>query len=295
MHNVIKSMTGFGRGIVERDQTKIICEIKALNGKYFDAEIRLPKYLAELDPLVRKFLSDKLTRGTLTVSYHIKVESENGLNQEIRINLPLAKQYLEAIRNLEFDLGTVLNDPMREVLKVPDVLGLGEKEVSSELKDAIIEATQIASEKINDYRIEEGAATGKQLKEYIHQISNELILIENLEGDRREALRERVYGNVLEHVGENNVDENRLEQELLIYLDKWDISEEKQRLNQHIKYFIDTLQQEPTGRKLQFIAQEMGREINTLGVKSNYFLMQQGVVKMKETLEHIKEQVLNIV
>jgi len=288
-------MTGFGRGIVERDQTKIICEIKALNGKYFDAEIRLPKYLAELDPLVRKFLSDKLTRGTLTVSYHIKVESENGLNQEIRINLPLAKQYLEAIRNLEFDLGTVLNDPMREVLKVPDVLGLGEKEVSSELKDAIIEATQIASEKINDYRIEEGAATGKQLKEYIHQISNELILIENLEGDRREALRERVYGNVLEHVGENNVDENRLEQELLIYLDKWDISEEKQRLNQHIKYFIDTLQQEPTGRKLQFIAQEMGREINTLGVKSNYFLMQQGVVKMKETLEHIKEQVLNIV
>ena len=295
MHNVIRSMTGFGRGTVERDQTKIICEIKALNGKYFDAEIRLPKYLAELDPLVRKFLSDKLTRGTLTVSYHIKAESENGLNQEIRINLPLAKQYLEAIRNLEFDLGTVLNDPMREVLKVPDVLGLGEKEVSSELKDAIIEATQIASEKINDYRIEEGAATGKQLKEYIHQISNELILIENLEGDRREALRERVYGNVLEHVGENNVDENRLEQELLIYLDKWDISEEKQRLNQHIKYFIDTLQQEPTGRKLQFIAQEMGREINTLGVKSNYFLMQQGVVKMKETLEHIKEQVLNIV
>ncbi len=295
MHNVIRSMTGFGRGTVERDQTKIICEIKALNGKYFDAEIRLPKYLAELDPLVRKFLSDKLTRGTLTVSYHIKVESDNGLNQEIRINLPLAKQYLEAIRNLEFDLGTVLNDPMREVLKVPDVLGLGEKEVSSELKDAIIEATQIASEKINDYRIEEGAATGKQLKEYIHQISNELILIENLEGDRREALRERVYGNVLEHVGENNVDENRLEQELLIYLDKWDISEEKQRLNQHIKYFIDTLQKEPTGRKLQFIAQEMGREINTLGVKSNYFLMQQGVVKMKETLEHIKEQVLNIV
>ena len=288
-------MTGFGRGTVERNQTKIICEIKALNGKYFDAEIRLPKYLAELDPLVRKFLSDKLTRGTITVSYHIKTESENGVNQEIRINLPLAKQYLEAIRNLESDLGTVLSDPMREVLKVPDVLGLGEKEVSGELKDAIIEATQIASVKLDDYRIEEGAATGKQLKEYIHQISNELILIENLEGDRREALRERVYGNVLEHVGENNVDENRLEQEILIYLDKWDISEEKQRLNQHIKYFIDTLQREPTGRKLQFISQEMGREINTLGVKSNYFLMQQSVVKMKETLEHIKEQVLNIV
>ena len=109
-------MTGFGRGTVERDQTKIICEIKALNGKYFDAEIRLPKYLAELDPLVRKFLSDKLTRGTLTVSYHIKVESENGLNQEIRINLPLAKQYLEAIRNLEFDLGTVLNDKIYQIV-----------------------------------------------------------------------------------------------------------------------------------------------------------------------------------
>ena len=288
-------MTGFGRGTVERDRSKITCEIKALNGRYFDAEIRLPKYLAELDPFVRKFLSDKLTRGTLTVSYHIKTDSENNLNQEIRINLPLAKQYLEAIRNLESDLDIVLSDPMREVLKVPDVLGLGEKEISNEIKDAIIEATQIASEQLDEYRIEEGAATGKQLKEYIHQISNELILIENLEGDRRESLRERVYGNVLEHVGENNVDENRLEQEILIYLDKWDISEEKQRLNQHIKYFIDSLEQEPTGRKLQFISQEMGREINTLGVKSNYFLMQQCVVKMKETLEHIKEQVLNIV
>lgn len=295
MHNVIRSMTGFGRGMVESEQTKVTCEIKALNGRYFDAEIRLPKYLAELDPIVRKFLSDKLTRGTITVSYHIKNDTDNNVNQEIRINLPLAKQYLQALKDLESDLGTTLSDPMREVLKVPDVLGLGEKEISSELKDAIIEVTKIAAEKLDEYRRDEGKATGKQLDQYIQQISNELILVENLEGDRREALRERVYGNVLEHVGENNVDENRLEQEILIYLDKWDISEEKQRLNQHIKYFIDTLHQEPTGRKLQFISQEMGREINTLGVKSNYFLMQQCVVKMKETLEHIKEQVLNIV
>jgi len=295
MHDVIRSMTGFGRGIVESEQTKVTCEIKSLNGRYFDAEIRLPKYLSELDPLIRKLLSEKLTRGTITVAYHIKNESDNNLNQEIRINIPLAKQYLKALRDIESDLETTLSDPLREVLKVPDVLGLGEKEVSTELKDAIIEATKIAAEKLDGYRKDEGQATGKQLGEYIHQISNELILVENLEGDRREALRERVYGNVLEHVGENNVDENRLEQEILIYLDKWDISEEKQRLNQHIKYFIDTLQQEPTGRKLQFISQEMGREINTLGVKSNYFLMQQSVVKMKETLEHIKEQVLNIV
>jgi uncharacterized protein (TIGR00255 family) len=187
-----------------------------------------------------------------------------------------------------------LNDPIREVLKVPDVMGVGEREISDEFKAEIVKVTLEAAKNLDVFRAIEGQATADKLKELIESISDDVLLIENHEDNRRESLRERIYGNVLEHIKEHNVDENRLEQEILLYLDKWDIAEEKQRLGQHLDFFIRSLKEEPKGRKLNFIAQEMGREMNTLGVKSNYFPMQECAVRMKEKLEQIKEQVLNI-
>ncbi len=284
-------MTGFGRAQSENDKWTIICEIKALNGRYFEADIRLPKYLNELDSKLRRALSEYLERGTITVTYNIKT---NDAPSKISVNTDLAKEYLEALNHLGGTLGLELSDPMREILKVPDVMGVGEREISDEFKEEIIKITLDAAGKLDEFRMVEGQATAQKLKQLIESISDDVLLIEHQEDNRREALRERIYGNVLEHIKEQNLDENRLEQEILLYLDKWDIAEEKQRLSQHLDFFIRTLREEPKGRKLNFIAQEMGREMNTLGVKSNFFPMQECAVRMKEKLEQIKEQVLNL-
>lgn len=284
-------MTGFGRAQSENDKWTIICEIKALNGRYFEADIRLPKYLNELDSKLRRALSEYLERGTITVTYNIKT---NDAPSKISVNTDLAKEYLEALNHLGGTLGLELSDPMREILKVPDVMGVGEREISDEFKEEIIKITLEAAGKLDEFRMVEGQATAQKLKQLVESISDDVLLIEHQEDNRREALRERIYGNVLEHIKEQNLDENRLEQEILLYLDKWDIAEEKQRLSQHLDFFIRTLREEPKGRKLNFIAQEMGREMNTLGVKSNYFPMQECAVRMKEKLEQIKEQVLNL-
>jgi uncharacterized protein (TIGR00255 family) len=288
---IAKSMTGFGRAYSENEKWNISCEIKALNGRYFEADIRLPKYLNELDSKIRRSLSEMLERGTLTVTYNIKTTDAPS---KISVNVALAKEYLNALNELSTQLGLTLNDPIREVLKVPDVMGVGEREISDEFKAEIVKVTLEAAKNLDVFRAIEGQATADKLKELIESISDDVLLIENHEDNRRESLRERIYGNVLEHIKEHNVDENRLEQEILLYLDKWDIAEEKQRLGQHLDFFIRSLKEEPKGRKLNFIAQEMGREMNTLGVKSNYFPMQECAVRMKEKLEQIKEQVLNI-
>ena len=288
---IAKSMTGFGRAYSENEKWNISCEIKALNGRYFEADIRLPKYLNELDSKTRRSLSEMLERGTLTVTYNIKTTDAPS---KISLTVALAKEYLNALNELSTQLGLTLNDPIREVLKVPDVMGVGEREISDEFKAEIVKVTLEAAKNLDVFRAIEGQATADKLKELIESISDDVLLIENHEDNRRESLRERIYGNVLEHIKEHNVDENRLEQEILLYLDKWDIAEEKQRLGQHLDFFIRSLKEEPKGRKLNFIAQEMGREMNTLGVKSNYFPMQECAVRMKEKLEQIKEQVLNI-
>lgn len=295
MSVTIQSMTGFGRAVIENNQLKATCEIKALNGRYFESDIRLPKYLYELDAPIRRMLSEKLERGTITCVFNIKITDEASANQEIQVNEALAKKYLQALQGLSDELNVEFRDPFREILRVPEVIGTAEKEISEELKTGIIQLTQMAADNLIQFRLEEGRATGEKLLSLIHSISQDLFVVENHESARRESLKERIYGNLLEHIKEELLDQNRLEQELLIYLDKWDIAEEKQRLSQHIQFFIQSLQSEPKGRKLNFIAQEMGREMNTMGVKSNYFPMQQAVVQMKEKLEQIKEQVLNIV
>lgn len=287
-------MTGFGRAVIENEYIKATCEIKALNGRYFEADIRLPKFLYEIDASIRRMLSEKLERGTITCIYNIKLVDEQNASQEIQVNEILARKYLNALQSLSSSLNVELNNPFREIIKVPEVIGTADKEISEDIKNEIIQLTMSAADNLIKFREIEGVATGEKLMHLVQSISKDLIVVENEEDARKEALKERIYGNLREHIQENLIDQNRMEQEILIYLDKWDIAEEKQRLTQHVNYFIQSLKTEPKGRKLNFIAQEMGREMNTMGVKSNYFPMQQAVVQMKEKLEQIKEQVLNL-
>jgi len=294
MSDPIKSMTGFGRAKVENDRWSILCEIKALNGRYFEVDLRMPKMLNEWDPTWRKLLNERLERGTITC--HIKVEQmEQGDAQGLEANMALAQQYLKVLQDLGSAVGAPLQDPLKEVIRYPDVLKQSEKEADDSLAGMVKDCLIQAANSLDTFRCSEGAATGNKLTQLIGSISEDLQTVEREEAPRKEGLRERVYHNLHEHIKQNGVDDARFEQELLVYLDKWDIAEEKQRLGQHLDYFQECLRTEPKGRKLNFIAQEMGREMNTMGVKSNHFPMQQAVVAMKEKLEQIKEQVLNIV
>lgn len=291
----MRSMTGFGRAQMETQELRVVCEIKALNGRYFEADVRLPKYLFDLDPQIRKILSDRLERGTIHCSFSISYLSAAGVDIDIQVNVPLAQAYLDKWQLLSEELSLEFRDPFREVLKIPEVIYAGERTISDDMKSVILQATDKAAQSLHAFRVVEGAATCEKLTSLVKEIDADLQVVISHEDARKQGLRDKIYGNLNEHVKEGIVDPSRFEQEVLLYLDKWDIAEEKQRLQQHIHYFLDCLEKEPLGRKLNFIAQEMGREMNTMGVKSNYFPMQQAVVQMKEKLEQIKEQVLNIV
>ncbi|MCX8485283.1 MAG: hypothetical protein RLZZ146_1708 [Bacteroidota bacterium] len=291
----IQSMTGFGRAQIETPTLRAVCEIKALNGRYFEADLRLPKFLYEIDAQIRRQLNEKLERGTITCTYSITFPNVKAEDQTIHINAGLAKAYLDKYQELSASLGVEFRDPFREIIRIPEVIQSGERSIDESVKQTIVDLTMQAADLLVQFRKEEGAATGVKLLSLVDSIQADLNEVSVHEEPRKQGLRERIYGQLAEHVSAELRDNNRFEQEILLYLDKWDIAEEKQRLQQHLDYFKTCLKKEPLGRKLNFIAQEMGREMNTMGVKSNYFPMQQAVVQMKEKLEQIKEQVLNLV
>ncbi len=291
----IQSMTGFGRAQIETPTLRAVCEIKALNGRYFEADLRLPKFLYEIDVQIRRQLNEKLERGTITCTYSITFPNVKAEDQTIQINAGLAKAYLDKYQELSSSLGVEFRDPFREIIRIPEVIQSGERSIDESVKQTIVDLTMQAADLLVQFRKEEGAATGVKLLSLVESIQLDLNEVSIHEEPRKQGLRDRIYGQLAEHVSAELRDNNRFEQEILLYLDKWDIAEEKQRLQQHLDYFKTCLKKEPLGRKLNFIAQEMGREMNTMGVKSNYFPMQQAVVQMKEKLEQIKEQVLNLV
>lgn len=291
----IQSMTGFGRAQIETPTLRAVCEIKALNGRYFEADLRLPKFLYEIDAQIRRQLNEKLERGTITCTYSITFPNVKAEDQTIHINAGLAKAYLDKYQELSSSLGVEFRDPFREIIRIPEVIQSGERSIDESVKQTIVDLTMQAADLLVQFRKEEGAATGVKLLSLVESIQLDLNEVSIHEEPRKQGLRDRIYGQLSEHVSAELRDNNRFEQEVLLYLDKWDIAEEKQRLQQHLDYFKTCLKKEPLGRKLNFIAQEMGREMNTMGVKSNYFPMQQAVVQMKEKLEQIKEQVLNLV
>lgn len=291
---MLLSMTGYGRATgVFQDKT-ITVEIRSLNSKYTDLRLKLPNSYKEKEIVLRKLITERAERGKIDLTIDIK---SNEGDDEYSLNQGLFKKYYLELSRLREELGMDNGDLMQAILKLPNVVMADEATVHEAEWQAVRNTVEEALAKFMNFRQEEGQAMGKDLELRIENISTYLESLSPYEKERVNKLRNRLQQNLNEYLGRENVDENRYEQEVLFYLEKIDITEEKVRLSQHCKFFLEQLQSKGNqkGRKLSFISQEMGREINTLGAKAYSSNIQRIVVKMKEDLEKIKEQVANLV
>ncbi|WP_315326172.1 YicC/YloC family endoribonuclease [Prevotella pallens] len=291
---MILSMTGYGKAVVTYKEKKISVEIKSLNSKNFDLSTRIAPLYREKEMEVRQTLANLLERGK--VDFSLWIEKDAALDAT-PINVQLVKNYYQQIKNIATEIGIPEpNDWFSTLLHLPDVTTKTEIEVLEEDEwNVTKQAIDKAVECLIDFRKQEGAALERKFHEKINNIEALLKSIEPYEESRVPKIKEKIIEG-LEQVAKVDYDRNRLEQELIYYIEKLDINEEKQRLANHLNYFRETMQEKGhgIGKKLGFIAQEMGREINTTGSKSNQAEMQNIVVKMKDELEQIKEQVLNV-
>lgn len=290
---MILSMTGYGRATVELPSEKIHVEIKSLNSKSLDLCVRVAPLFREREMELRALVSKAVERGK--VDFTVWVDKE-GAAAATPVRADLAKGYYRQFASLAAELGIAPpSDWLALLARMPDVLAKGEDATLDDGQwQAACRAVEEALAQLTAFRRQEGAALEQMFRAKIGNISRLLAEVEPYEQARVEKIRGRIVEN-LEKIKDVEYDRNRLEQELIYYIEKLDVSEEKQRLGNHLKYFIDTLEGEHgQGKKLGFIAQEMGREINTLGSKSNQAEMQNIVVRMKDELEQIKEQVLNV-
>ncbi len=288
-------MTGYGKAVAELPDKKIVVEIKSLNSKALDLSTRIAPLYREKEIEVRNELSKVLERGK--VDFTLSIEKKEGIEQAIPINQELVKGYYRQIVSLSQTLGVpVPTDWFQILLRMPDVMTKSEvQEVTEEEWETVQTTIDEALNNLIEFRKQEGAALESKFREKIANITRHLDSIGFYEKERVERVKERIIDALEKTIG-LDYDKNRLEQELIYYIEKLDVNEEKQRLANHLNYFISTLEGgEGQGKKLGFIAQEMGREINTLGSKSNHAEMQKIVVLMKDELEQIKEQVLNVV
>lgn len=290
---MILSMTGYGKAVVAYKEKKINVEVKSLNSKSLDLSARIAPLYREKEMEIRRLIAQKLERGK--VDFSLWVEKETTIDAT-PINAALVENYYHQIKTIAANTGIPEpSDWFTTLLRLPDVTTKTEVEVLEEeewhaAKQAITEAL----DKLIEFRTQEGAALQKKFTEKIDNISALLKSIEPFEKSRVPKIKDKIIDG-LKQIPEVDYDKNRLEQELIYYIEKLDISEEKQRLSNHLKYFRETMNESGhgVGKKLGFISQEMGREINTTGSKSNQAEMQNIVVKMKDELEQIKEQVLN--
>ncbi len=290
---MILSMTGYGKAVVAYKEKKINVEVKSLNSKSLDLSARIAPLYREKEMEIRRLLAQKLERGK--VDFSIWVEKESTVDAT-PINAALVENYYKQIKAISASTGIPEpEDWFTTLLRLPDVTAKTEVEVlDDEEWEVAQQAINEAIEKLIEFRKQEGVALQKKFTEKIDNITNLLKSIEPFEKNRVPKIREKIIDG-LKQIPEVDYDKNRLEQELIYYIEKLDINEEKQRLTNHLKYFHETMKESGhgVGKKLGFIAQEMGREINTTGSKSNQAEMQNIVVKMKDELEQIKEQVLN--
>jgi uncharacterized protein (TIGR00255 family) len=282
-------MTGFGKSNGVFESKKVSVEIRSLNSKGLDLSLKIASPYRDLETDIRKMLSENLDRGKVDIGIFIESTNEslnNILNNEV------ATKYYSAIKKLNESWGEAPQDYLSIVLRMPEVLNTQTAELTEEEKKWILNLVEETCGKLNDFRAQEGAALKKEFELRIGEIRLLLSQIEAFEDIRILQIKERILKGLkeLEHPG---LDQNRLEQEMIFYSEKLDVSEEKMRLSNHLNYFIETMNSPLSGKKLGFIAQELGREINTLGSKSNHGDMQRLVVEMKDNLEKIKEQVLN--
>lgn len=290
---MIYSMTGYGKSVILFQDRKICVEIRSLNGKSMDLSTRMAPQFKSREMEVRTLVTTALERGKVDFSLWV----EQGEKPETpSINVPVMQAYAQQMREASKETGVALPENMFEVLmRMPDVVARKEiYDVSDEEWTVVLEGVKAAIAELLDFRRQEGEALAAKFRDKINNISSLLRSIEPYEKERVEKIRTRITDS-LEKLAGVEYDRNRLEQELIFYIEKLDVNEEKQRLTNHLNYFVETMDGERgQGKKLGFIAQEMGREINTLGSKSNHAEMQNIVVKMKDELEQIKEQVLNV-
>lgn len=291
---MIQSMTGYGKATAELSDKKINVEIKSLNSKAMDLSTRIAPLYREKEIEIRNEIAKALERGK--VDFSLWIDKKDACELITPINQDVVVAYYERIRTISETTGIpVPEDWFSTLLRMPDVMTKNDIQELSEEEWKAVHATVLqAIQNLVDFRIQEGAALEKKFREKISNIAKLLTSVDSYEKERVEKIKERIT-DALEKTISVDYDKNRLEQELIYYIEKLDINEEKQRLSNHLKYFINTMEDgSGQGKKLGFIAQEMGREINTLGSKSNHAEMQKIVVQMKDELEQIKEQVLNV-
>jgi len=290
---MLYSMTGYGRAEATFKDKTILVEVKSLNGKQFDLRLNIPFMLKPYEVEIRNKLNESLLRGSVESTITIK---SNGISKPVTVNKELAKSYYQPIVELADELGIPKENILSTLLKMPDVVSSSSEVLTEEEWKQIQDLLQEAIKALMQHRLEEGKSVEKDLLERVAAIEIHQADIEKFEPNRRVKIKEGLVKLLEQHVGPDKYDNNRLEQELIYYIEKIDISEEKVRLNNHCTYFKTVLKEAEAskGKKLSFILQEMGREINTTGSKANDMEMQKSVILMKDELEKAKEQILNV-
>lgn len=289
---MLHSMTGFGRAEKNTNQQQIVVEIKSVNSKGFDLRMKISQRFASQEMSLRKLISNQLIRGKIDLL--VSVESTE--NNEHSINKQALSNYYNNISAAAKDIQIKEGDLLSTILRLPGVVEQNNEKIDEEQWQIVLKTIQEAIQALRHYRKEEGAATALDIQERLQQLTELLQAVHPEENDRIEKIKARLMSSLEQLQLKGNVDENRLEQEMIYYLDKFDLNEEKMRLKQHCDYFVEEMQQDvlSKGKKLNFILQEMGREINTLGSKANSASIQRLVIQMKNEADKIKEQLANI-
>jgi len=282
-------MTGYGKATGTYQGKKITIEVRSLNSKSLDLNIRCAPFYKELEGEIRRVIGEQLDRGKVDLSLSI---DSTGESKNYSINKDLAKAYTADLKALEEITGKPIDDYATLILRMPDIFVNEKEEIDEVERNWVLSILNEACNQINEFRRQEGIALEKEFEERIGDIRNLLNEVPKYEQERIDIIRARMKKS-LEDLDNKSYDDNRFEQELIFYIEKLDVSEEKMRLSNHLDYFLETMKTNVPGKKLGFIGQEIGREINTLGSKSNHAEMQKIVVDMKDNLEKIKEQILN--
>lgn len=290
---MLMSMTGFGKSNCELETKKVTIEVKSLNSKQLDLSIRIPGLYKEKEMFIRKEISKLLERGK--IDFLIYFESTTSKTKTV-INKSIVFDYFQQIKEINDNLGVSTgSDVINSILRLPDSLETEREKLNTEEWNEVFDQVKVAVSELNNFRSQEGKALEIDIKKRIGNIENLLTDVDKFEGGRIVNLKKRILDNLNDIDKTNGVDENRFEQELIYYLEKLDITEEKVRLLNHCKYFLEVMESNMSvGKKLGFVSQEIGREINTLGSKANDKDIQHIVIQMKDELEKIKEQMLNV-
>ena len=290
---MLLSMTGYGNAKDDYQGRSYTVDIRTLNGKMSDLRLKAPAYLRSKEVVLRKIIMDRVIRGKMDCTITVL---DNEVDADYKLNVSLIESYLNQLKNLADKHQLDHPDFLQTIIRIPNVIQANDEVIAKEEYDFVLRLLDNAIADLNTFRAKEGVSLLQDLNKRVDAIKNHLAKVGPLEEIRQKELLSRIRKSIQDHLQGEQLDENRLEQEMIYYIEKLDIHEEKVRLTQHCAYFLDTAQNElpDSGKKLNFISQEMGREINTLGSKAQFSPLQQLVVEMKVELDQIKEQLANV-